>query len=71
MLKSSVWASPNSLTSGTLGINKNVALDLTTCGFHYFIKNIKKVLTRSNEDDRMIELSFRESVNCLKKSFKK
>ncbi len=34
-------------------------------------KYFKKVLTRSNEDDRMIELSFREPVNRLKKSFKK
>ncbi|MDW8597670.1 hypothetical protein Q7V25_06820, partial [Streptococcus suis] len=33
ILEISVWASPDSLTSGSLVINELVALDLTMCDF--------------------------------------
>ncbi|MGV3312002.1 hypothetical protein ACEE16_08770, partial [Streptococcus suis] len=40
------WASPDSLTSGSLVINELVALDLTMCGKNKYIDNGKKLLTK-------------------------
>ncbi|WP_212752935.1 hypothetical protein, partial [Streptococcus suis] len=52
-----VWASPNSLTSGTLVINELVALDLTSGVDNFFQKNFKKLLTVFVIDDRIMKLS--------------
>ncbi|WP_238145047.1 hypothetical protein, partial [Streptococcus suis] len=46
ILEISVWASPDSLTSGSLVINELVALDLTMCVEKIVLKVPKKLILK-------------------------
>ncbi|MBO4114459.1 hypothetical protein, partial [Streptococcus suis] len=56
ILEISVWASPDSLTSGSLVINELVALDLTMCDY----KNFNKIY-KTNVDYGILMI-----INCYR-----